>query len=286
MADLPLSPQLFAILSALIEERLGIHYDPPDRDLLAEKIAPRARELGFDSLLDYYYFLRYDEEGPGEVEALLELLVVQESYFFREVEPLEVLVDQELLPRVGPGRRPRVWSAACASGEEPLSLAMLLDAREALDRVELIASDLSPRSLQAARTGVFSPRALRTPAARARALRWVEEREGKVVAPRRLIDAIDWRRVNLIAPDEVEALGRFDAILCRNVLIYFSDATAAAVVRRLAGALRPGGVLLVGVSESLHRLGAPLVCEERGGSFLYRRPAAGAPARESSGGTP
>ena len=129
MPSLPLSPPVFAILSAIIEERIGLHYSLAERELLAEKISPRAQEAGFDSLLDYYYFLRYDPRGSQEMEALTEELVVNETYFFREFDQLRVLVDQVVAPQVAAGRRVRIWSAACATGEEPVTVAMLLHPR-------------------------------------------------------------------------------------------------------------------------------------------------------------
>ena len=148
---LSLSPQVFAILSALLEERLGLHYDLGERELLADRVSPRATELGFDSLLDYYYFLRYDPGGDSELALLVDALVVNETYFFREVAALKVLVT-ELVPKlIAQGARPRIWCAACSTGEEPLTLAILLDEAGLLDQVTLVASDISARALTQAR---------------------------------------------------------------------------------------------------------------------------------------
>ncbi len=96
---LPLSPQVFAILSALIEERTGLHYDVQELELLAERVSGRAIERGFESLLDYYYFLRYDAAADAELPLLAEALVVHETYFFRELAPLKVVVS-DLVPRL------------------------------------------------------------------------------------------------------------------------------------------------------------------------------------------
>jgi chemotaxis protein methyltransferase CheR len=176
---------------------------------------------------------------------------------------------RELVAR---GARPRIWSAACATGEEPLTLAMLLDQRGLLDDVELVGSDISARALERARRGRYGPRSLRDVGPPALVARYLQREAGGTVrvAPR-LVDAVRWRRINLQAPAEVEAAGRFDFILCRNVLIYFQDETAVRVVARLSDTLSPGGVLLVGVSESLLRFGTQLDCEEHGRVFLYRK---------------
>ena len=270
MAALPLRPQVFAILSALIEERSGLHYELADIDMIADKISTRALEAGFDSLLDYYYYLRYDDASRAELDALLDVLVVNETYFFRELETLRRMVSDFIEPLVQAGSRPRVWCAACSTGEEPLTIAMLLADRGILDRVEITASDISTRALARAQAGEFGPRSLRHPPTDGLDARWLERTDsGGFRVRRELIDAIRWRRQNLMEERAITAMGPFDAIVCRNVLIYFSDETARRVLQSLTSALRPGGALFVGVSESLLRFGTSLECEERGGVFLY-----------------
>jgi chemotaxis protein methyltransferase CheR len=270
MSGPALSPQVFTILSALIEERTGIHYGLDDRALLAEKLEPRALERGFDSLLDYYYFLRYDPGAAAEFAVLVDALVVNETYFFRERAALDVIAGSFVPALVQAGLRPRIWCAACATGEEPLTLAMLLDAAGLLDAVSLVASDISSRALAHAREGMYFRRALRALPAEA-AGRWLlPVGNGMRVEPR-IARAVDFRRVNLVDRAEVARLGRFDVVLCRNVLIYFSDSTVESVVATLASALRANGRLVVGASESLLRFESGLVCEERSGAFFYRK---------------
>ncbi len=271
MGELQLIPQVFSILSSLIEERGGLHYGLKDLGLMASKVSPRARALGFDLLLDYYYFIRYDPQGDEELAGLLESLVIHETYFFREAEQLKLLVDTCLLPRVEAGARPRVWCAAASTGEEPYTLAMLLGERKLLGHVELIASDLSRSLLARAQAGIYGGRALRAVEGTV-ATRWLVPTGAREVrVPQVLRRAIDWRRINLVDRAPIEALGKFDAILCRNVLIYFSDSVAARVVRQLTSALKTRGLLLVGASESLMPFGTGLNCEERSGSFFYRK---------------
>ena len=265
-----MSTQVFAILSALVADRAGLHFDPAHASIFGDKVAARAQEAGFDSLLDYYYFMRYDPDGTRELDLLVDALVVGETYLFRELPPLELLVDHLLAPAVAAGRRPRVWCAACATGEEPHTLAMLLAARRILGAVDIVASDISDRALERARTGRFSRRALRQQAPEFAAGLMEVDGSGVVVA-RRLTEAIKWRRVNLIDDAAVREMGMFDVVLCRNVLIYFSDQTVREVIDRLAGRLEPGGALFIGVSESLLRFGTQLSCEERNGVFLYTK---------------
>jgi chemotaxis protein methyltransferase CheR len=261
-----ISPQVFVILGALIEERLGLYFAPDYRELLAEKLGPRAAERGFESMLDYYYFLRYDADADAEFSAIADALTVNETYFLREAAQLRVLVDEVLVPRVRAGRRQRVWCAACSTGEEPLTLAALLDERGLLGSVDLVASDLSARALAVASRGMYGARS-------ARSLEqlpdWLRRDGEQHVVAEHLRRAIDWRRINLLDDASVRGLGRFDVIMCRNVLIYFRDETTEAVVARLGQALEDDGYLLVGASESLLRLRTVFDCEERAGCFFY-----------------
>lgn len=270
MPTLPLSPQVFAILSALIEERTGLHYDLHERELLAERVSARALELGFESLLDYYYFLRYDPGCDAELAQVVDSLVVNETYFFRELPALQVLA-WDLVPElIAQGARPRIWCAACATGEEPLTLAMLLDERGLLDQVTLVASDISGRALAHAESGLYRHRSLRAlpPGVVGRWLTGSEE--SMRVAPH-LYRAIDWRLANLSDERQLAQLGQFDAIVCRNVLIYFQDRTIERVALALWDRLLPNGRLVVGASESLLRFSVPFECEEQGGAFFYRK---------------
>lgn len=270
-AALELTPQVFAILSALIEERTGIHYPPHDRELLRDKISTRAVEAGFESLLDYYYFLRYDAGAAAEFDRLIESLVVRETYFFREFDQLRTLVERLIAPVVATGRRLRVWSSACSTGEEPLTLAMLLDAAGLLDHVELSATDLSPVALERAQSGRFGGRSVRqVPDATLVSQYLTRDGEAFRVRPD-LIGRVQWGRLNLTDAAAIAARGQFDVILCRNVLIYFRDSTARQVVDHLSARLNPGGALVVSVSESLLRFGTTLDCEEHGGVFFYRK---------------
>jgi chemotaxis protein methyltransferase CheR len=270
MPPLPMSPQVYSILSALVADRAGLFFDASHAAIFAEKVGARAIQSGFESLLDYYYFLRYDAASQPEVDALIEALVVGETYLFRELGPLETAVAAFVVPLIEAGRRPRIWCAACATGEEPHTIAMLLAARGVLDDVDFVASDISAASLARARSGRFGRRAVRADVP-AFAARWVRVDEREVVLDDRLTSAVDWRRINLMDDDAVAALGTFDVILCRNVLIYFSDETTKQVIARLTSRLAPQGALFVGISESLLRFGTPLRCEEQNGIFLYKK---------------
>ena len=271
MQSLALSPPVFSILSGLIEEKAGLHYGLLDRELLQEKASARAIEAGFESLLDYYYYLRYDDADATELHQLLENLVVNETYFFREWPALRTLVEEFIAPWCAQGRKVRVWSAACSTGEEPLSLAMLLEEQNLLSNVEIVATDISQRVLNRAQSGTFGKRAIRMNPDRALQAKNLEAAGDGYRIRENLVKAIRWEKKNLLIDDQLATLGTFDVILCRNVLIYFADPTVKSVLASLASRLSEDGVLLVGVSESLLRYGTCFVGEERSGTFVYRK---------------
>lgn len=270
MPALQLTPQLFAIFAQLVEDECGLRYSASEGPLFESKLVAQAAELGFESLLDFYYRLRYDDPDGVEKRALVQALVVHETYLFRELVPLQELCDGYLAEMVRARGAVRVWSAACSTGEEPTTLAILLEQCGILDQVEIVASDVSAAVIAKARAGVFGRRALRDGHPAELASRYLEQGPRGIVATDRIRTAIRFLNVNLFDHARVRELGRFDAILCRNVLIYFRDTQVVKTVELLRGQLATTGVLLVGVSESLLRFGTSLVCEERGGAFFYR----------------
>jgi chemotaxis protein methyltransferase CheR len=275
----PLSPQVFSLLSSLIEERVGMHHAPDDISVFSEKVAARLGATGFDNPLDYYYFLRYDPAGDQELVALVDTLVIGETYLFREVEALIAAVKHVIHPSVELRGRARVWSAGCSTGEEPFTLAMLLADRKMLDRVDIVATDVSSRAIARATTGVLTQRSLRALSWSPRPLsaclqslaeQWLRLRpDGTAEVSQQIVRAIQFRRESVLHPSSYPLLFDLDLILCRNVLIYFRDDLVRRVVANLTTRLRNGGALLVGASESLLRFGTVLRCEEHGGAFFY-----------------
>jgi chemotaxis protein methyltransferase CheR len=270
MNDALLPMHLFRLLGGLLEERTGIDYSVSALETFSAKVCARLAVAGFESPLDYYYYLRYDAASSDEFDALVDELVVNESYFFREADQLTSLRDDVILPLVERGERPRVWCAAASTGEEPLSLAMLLADAGVLSQVDIIASDISAKALTRARRGEHNLSSLRAcpPAMQER---YIDVTDGRIVVAPEIRAKIEWHRHNLLDASAFAKLGSFDGILCRNVLIYFNDATIRRVVGTLSGALRRGGRLFVGATESLFRFGMLLRAEEKSGAFSYLR---------------
>jgi len=262
---LPVSDRDFRSLTRLIYSEAGIHLGPAKKALLAGRLSRRVRDLGLQSFGAYH---EYVQEHPEEWVPLLDRITTNETHFFREPRQFE-FVDRQLVPQLraaaDAGQRPRrlrAWSAGCSSGEEPFSLAMLL-----VDRlvpagwdVEIVATDVSTRVLSQAELATW-------PIARAREiperylkrymLRGVRGQEGRIRASDELRSVMRFERLNLAA-QRYPLAGTFDLIFCRNVLIYFDQASKDQVLRRLLERLVPGGHFFLGHAETLGPTAVPM----------------------------
>jgi chemotaxis protein methyltransferase CheR len=228
---------------------------------LEGRLSKRIRELGFDSFMAYYEFL-LEGGRDAELGELLDRIATNETHFFREPRQFDFL-EQAVFPQwqseAASGARQkqvRVWSAGCATGEEPFSVAMTLLGRFPAGagwRTEIYATDLSGRALRAARTAVWPlTKANEIPPVYLKRfmLRGTGSQQGNMKAGPEILSAVRFERLNL--NDEIfPPIGMFDLILCRNVLIYFDAASRAGVIERLLNHLVPNGYLLVGHAESL-----------------------------------
>lgn len=235
----------------LLHRLTGITLAANKRALVCSRLARRLQYLNLPSYGHYLALLK-SGTAPKELQLAIDLLTTNETYFFREPRHFE-FVRQHVLPQYGDGRPLRAWSAACSSGEEAYSLAMLFADELGLQagRWEILASDISLRMLQRAKKGHYMldrthhvpPRYLTN-----YCLKGVRSQEGTFLVVRELRERLMLRQ---IINEPLPAVGEFDLIFLRNVLIYFSSETKRQVVQRVAGALRPGGYLIVGHSESL-----------------------------------
>ncbi|HEY9103353.1 protein-glutamate O-methyltransferase CheR [Chitinimonas sp.] len=240
----------FVLYQALVERLTGIHLAPIKKAMLSGRLAKRLRERGIS---DYGSYFRLIEDGGEELERqiAIDLITTNETYFFREPRHFEALREQ-LLPQLS-GQPVRIWSAACASGEETYSLAMLLaDVLGESAPWELLGSDISSRVLLSARRGLYPmERASHIPPdyLKRYCLRGTGDYMGSLLVDKLLRQRVRFLSVNLVEP--LPEIGRFDAIFLRNVIIYFDAETKRRVVRMVAERLKPGGWLVVGHSESL-----------------------------------
>jgi chemotaxis protein methyltransferase CheR len=250
-AELELGRRDFERIVRLLREVAGIHMPDGKQALVFSRLAKRVRALGLASFEEYVRVL--EERDAGEIDQMLTALTTNVTRFFREphhFDDLEGFVREELGPKARAGARVRIWSAGCSSGEEPYSaalavLAALPDAA-ALD-VRLLATDINETVLAHGRRGVYPRAALQKAPEALIASHFEAAGEGQLSAGPALRRLVAFRRLNFIEAWPMK--GPFDAVFCRNAMIYFDAADQAEIQGRMTTLLRPGGRLYLGHSE-------------------------------------
>lgn len=270
--SLGLAGSVTGLFRDLIHQRLGLSYSPSQADQIGDRLSPLVVERGLTSFMDYYYLLKYASEAV-EWERVMDALSVPETYFWREADQLRAVVNDVLpgLIEQAGGRTIRLWCVPCATGDEPLTIAMMLDERGWFDRadIDIAASDASPALVAKARAGVYGPRAFRnlSPALRAKYFTQESDRAWRVSPD--LQRRIRYDVVNLMDAEAVARHAQAPVIFCRNVFIYFSDDSIRRAVTAFEASMPPTAYLCVGASESLLRLATGFELQEIGGAFIY-----------------
>ncbi|MEP7065611.1 MAG: protein-glutamate O-methyltransferase CheR [Gemmatimonadota bacterium] len=279
------SETAFVLLRDLIAEQTGLYFADDKRDLLADKLSDLMARLGTTSYLDYYYLLRYDGSAERYWGELVDRLSVPETYFWRQPEQIVALANI-VAPRHferSPATPLRIWSAACCTGEEPISIAIALAESGLLHHrpIQITGSDLSGEMLNRARRGVYGERSFRSIPGELRQ-RYFEKADGGWRVDPSLHAKITWTSANLVNPVDVRPLAAADVIFCRNVLIYFSDESIVRIARSFAADLADDGYLFLGASESLTRLDTDFELTEVGDAFVYVKAAGFRSSRAST----
>ncbi|MDR7308672.1 protein-glutamate O-methyltransferase CheR [Rhodoferax saidenbachensis] len=241
----------FAQFSDMMYRIAGINMAPTKKPLVSSRLARRLKHYNLGSYADYFRLIN-SPQGKDELQMAVDMLTTNETHFFREPKHFDFL-RQRILPERRKGMSFRVWSAACSSGEEPYSVAMVLDELLGNQPWEVVASDISTRILDKARNGLFSLERLPEipkPYLSRHCLKGVGEYDGTLLIDKTLRERVRFLPHNLT--DVPGKLGEFDVIFLRNVMIYFDQETKQKVVRNLLPLLRPGGYFLVGHSETLN----------------------------------
>jgi chemotaxis protein methyltransferase CheR len=268
-----LNKQQFDRFCDFIYRTSGIRIAENKQTLLSNRIRRRLQD-GQD--FDAYYRFLTSPQGGGEIASFIDAITTNETFFFRTGSHFE-WIETGLLPEVIAaqrlGRRPRslrFWSAGCATGAEPYSIAIcLLENRHRLRdwSLEILGTDISDEALNVARAGRYRPRAVEAVTERQLRRYFEAPTEDDTRAVRAEVrEMVRFERHNLLSPIKAEP---FDCVLIRNVLIYFDRDSKERVVANLIDAIAPGGYLVVGPSEGVYDMLEPL---ERHATFLYRKP--------------
>lgn len=258
-----------------ISDRLGLHYDEDRLNVLYHRLSPLSVSAGFRSLGEYYRYL-VTKGGSEDLHRIAAQLTNNETYFFREIEQLKAFI-QSLLPNIirtksgTGGRAIRVLSAGCSSGEEAYTAAILLEEsglRKTGCTYEVVGMDIDAGALDVAIKARYSARSFRA-SPNGLEKKYFTTDGDWFVLDARIKDAVSFKHGNLLKPPA--GLGAFDVILCRNVLIYFSDRSVERAANNLYGLLRPSGYLLLGHSESLCRVNTDFVPLRLEGAVVYQK---------------
>lgn len=272
-----LKAEEFALFRDFIYERTGLFFADTKAYFLQNRLSERMAQVGCHSYTDYYYQLKYDP-SQTEIERLVDLITTRETSFFRN-PPQIAAFQRKVLPEIIERKRRdgqrtlRIWSAGCASGEEPYTLAIIvLDTVQAsgLWEIQIIANDLSLAALAQARRGMYQRDTLRNLDAH-----WLQRFFVPVSGTYHVRDEVKrlvhWNHLNLADDRRMSIIQHVDVIFCRNVLIYFGPEAKKRVIDRFYGALNPGGYLFLGHSESLHSISKAFRILPYEGAFGYQK---------------
>lgn len=239
-------------------QKTGIFFENSKRYFVDKRLLQRIELTEHQSFRGYFTYLRFQASGE-ELQAVINALTVNETYFFREISQLESLVEEVLddIVRNRPGELIRIWSMPCSSGEEPYSIVLfLLEHWPKLEQVdiEIIASDIDTGILQKAAQGIFSARSVKNLPNSSLNKYFSLRADGSYQLIDDIRQSVRFTQTNLNNRAEVQKLGAMDVIFCRNLLIYFDDISRRNAVESFYEQLNPGGVLFLGHSESMSRI--------------------------------
>lgn len=243
-----------------LEKACGIVLGDNKQYLVASRLNRLMDQEGIKSLGELVKRIQFQPRG-GLREAVIDAMTTNETLWFRDVYPFDVLKNR-LIPefiRDNPGQRLRIWSAACSSGQEPYSLSMAIDEFERANLgqlrggAQIVATDLSGGILNAAKGAEYDSLSVARGLSQDRLNRFFDPvGPGRWVVKPAIRNRVEFRAMNLL--DSYAMLGKFDIVFCRNVLIYFSAEVKKDILRRMHATLKPGGYLMLGASEALNGL--------------------------------
>ena len=273
---IPLEEEVFRLIRDFVRDYCGIYFDDDSRYLLEKRLSRRVRTLHFSSFREYYRYLLYHKNREEELTSIIDIITVNETYFFREQNQLKTF-SEEILPELKDinkdKKRLRVWSAGCSTGEEPYTIAILVLEKGYFHNwnIEIFGSDINQRVLQAARSGIYRKNSFR--ATEPYFLRkYFREEDNISRISDNVKQYVNFSHLNLLDPFKVKLVGTVDVIFCRNVLIYFDYPSRKKVIDMFYERLADGGYLLLGHAESLINLSTAFSLRHFKYDMVYQKP--------------
>jgi len=267
----------FESLADFIYRRAGIRFESKKIYFLSKRIQKRMQQLGIESSSEYIRLLRFSDPGGSEFQQIISLLTVNETYFFRDFSQLEAFAEhclQDLCARkASRGEKSlKIWSAGCSTGEEPYTLAIIL--QEMMDEirhwvVDILANDIDQVVLEKAREAVYETRSLKDVPPEYLCRHFQKRANGSYNVSQDIKKMVRFEHMNLSDKETIRKHKGFDFIFCRNVLIYFDDVSRKQLVDYFYTALNPGGFIFLGSSESVGRITTGFKLKRSGGHLVY-----------------
>lgn len=265
----------FDKISDMVYRRTGIRFERQKNYYVSTKVSKRLDELKLEYPEDYIRYLKYGDDDSSEFQAFIDSLTINETYFFRDYNQLKIFAENCLSDVTAKKREKnlRIWSVGCSTGEEPYTLAIILN--EMLEDINLfnisiIASDIDRNALKAANEGVYSERSVKEVPEEYLA-KWFVSKDGNYHISDRIKSMVTFRNLNLGDSKAIRVESGFDFIFCRNVLIYFDDISRKMVVDHFYAALNRGGYIFLSSGESLSRINPAFKLKRLGGYFVYTK---------------
>ena len=272
-----LPTDVFRMIRDFISDTCGLYFDDNMHYKLEDRLNRRLKIHHMNDFREYYRFLRYSEKRNDELREIMDILTVNETYFFREQEQLAAFSKKilpELKERNKDKKKINIWSAGCSTGEEPYTIAMLIIEDGGFNgwEINILGTDISERVLKAAREGVYKKNSFRTTDPYFINAYFQKQLNEDQKISDKVKKLVTFSRLNLFDILKIKLIGEIDVIFCRNVLIYFNRDAKKNVIENFHETLVEGGYLLLGHAESLINISTAFRLQYIENDIVYQKP--------------
>jgi len=272
-----LSTENFSKMGEFIYRKSGIFLEADKHyDKLAKFVDKRAKDLDFDSFRKYFFKLRFEDKDGTEFQELMNAITVNETYFFREKDQFEVLVNKILpeLHKILPASKPiRILSSPCSTGEEPYSMILHIVEEDTVVNerdIEVVGIDIDSTVIEKAKIARYTDRSVHAIPKNILA-KWFNKKALGYELGEDLQGSVDFQVANVFDKAQMRKLGKFDVIFSRNMLIYFDDASRKEVAMTFYDMLNPGGYVLLGHAEYMSRIVSVFNAKKVDNTLIYQK---------------
>ncbi|MBF0274318.1 MAG: protein-glutamate O-methyltransferase CheR [Nitrospinae bacterium] len=272
-----ISPADYKLLADMVYDVTGLTFTGSQSSLFEKRIKTRSDAVGSSSIKEYYHYLKYDSNRNVEFKHLINLLTVNETYFFRENQQIETLI-KEILPEIKArnenNKQIKIWSCASSTGCEPYTLAIAIHESKLFDnswKVTIYGSDVNTEVLNIARAGVYTESAFRVVEPSIKNKYFTEKDEGSFYISDEIKKMVTFSQINMFNESQMKTMKDIDVIFCRNVLIYFNTESKKKVADSFYNSLNDNGYLFIGQSESLFKVTTAFKIKPMKGVMLYTK---------------